>query len=206
MLKRKGQIAGSVVPGSAVRLTPSQLNAYTAAFAVIQPEFDELRQMGQQVRSLPHSILERVVEPSDIATTVTVEGIEWRTQAQLLKLPKSEMYLCRKSTGKEFAIVQCFQEGAPYAKTNGGTEILQTGNDSHQLVSDYAADIRHTLRFMASNLVAKAQRVAFEQFPEHNPGKVVRAVSERCLLALGESLMITESVGQTARRAQGVRI
>jgi hypothetical protein len=32
MLKRKGQMAESVVPGSTVRLTPGQLNAYTAAF------------------------------------------------------------------------------------------------------------------------------------------------------------------------------
>jgi hypothetical protein len=40
------------VPGSTVRLTPGQLNSYTAAFAAIQPEFDELRQMQRQVNRL----------------------------------------------------------------------------------------------------------------------------------------------------------
>ena len=47
----------SVVPGSTVRLT-RQLNAYTAAFEAISPEFDELRQMQRQVRQLPHINLE----------------------------------------------------------------------------------------------------------------------------------------------------
>ena len=48
MLKRKGQVVGSIVPGSTVRLTPGQLKAYTAAFEAISPEFDELRQMQEQ--------------------------------------------------------------------------------------------------------------------------------------------------------------
>ena len=59
---------------------------------------------------------------------------------------------------------------------------------------------------MASNLVAKAQRVAFERFPEHNPGKVVRAISERCLLVVGESLAVSESVCQPTRQVRGIRI
>jgi len=41
MLSRKGQIVQSIAPGSTVRLANSQINAYTAAFAAIQPEFDE---------------------------------------------------------------------------------------------------------------------------------------------------------------------
>ena len=36
---------------------------------------------------------------------------------------------------------------------------------------EFAAQARHTLRFMASNLVGKVQKVIWERFPEHNPGK-----------------------------------
>jgi hypothetical protein len=32
---------------------------------------------------------------------------------------------------------------------------------------------------------------------------VVRAISERCLLAVGESLTVMESVSQTTRQARG---
>ena len=206
MLKRKGQVTDFLMPGSTVRLTPGQLNAYTAAFTFIQPEFDEMRQMQQQVDRFPQTTLEQLAGSSGMTATITAEGIEWETQTQLLILPKCEIYLCRKSSGKEFAIIQRFQEDAPYAKTNGNSEILQTGNDARQLVSDYTGEAQHTLRFMASNLVAKTQCVAFERFPEHNPGKVVRAISERCLLVVSESLGVTESVCQTTHQVRGIRI
>jgi flagellar biosynthesis component FlhA len=205
MLKGKRQLARSVVPGSTVALTNRQLHAYTAAFAAISPEFDEMQQMGQQVRNLPRSILEAAAESSD-AATITVGGIVWQTQAQLLKLPKSTVYLCRHPTENEFAIIQQFPAESAYAKANGQGEILLRNDDSRQLVSEYVGRAQHTLRFMASNLVARAQHVAFERFPECNPGNVVQAISERCLLAVGESLTVMESVGQTTRQTRGIRI
>ena len=73
-------------------------------------------------------------------------------------------------------------------------------------MSEYVGCAQHTLRFIASNLVARAQRVAFERFPEYNPGNVVQAISERCLHAVGESLTVMESVGQTTRQSRGIRI
>ena len=106
MLKRKGQVVGSIVPGSTVRLTPGQLNAYTAAFEAISPEFDELRQTQRQVDKLPHTILEQPSSSPDTIATITAEGIEWQTQAQLLTLPKSAVLLCRHPTENEFAIIQ----------------------------------------------------------------------------------------------------
>src|ERR1700686_5426965 len=108
MLKRKGQVVGAMVPGSTVRLTPGQLNAYTAAFEAISPEFDELRQMQRQVPKLPHAILEQPSSSPDTATTITAEGIEWQWQAQLLTLPKSAVLLCRHPMENEFAIIQQF--------------------------------------------------------------------------------------------------
>ena len=194
MLKGKRQLARSGVPGSTVALTDGQLRAYLAAFAAIAPEFDEMRQMRQQVSNLPRSILEPAAESSDAATTITVGGIDWQSQAQLLKLPKSTVFLCRHRTKNEFAIIQQFPAESAYAKANGQSEILLRNDDSRQLVSEYVGRAQHTLRFMASNLVARAQRVAFERFPECNPGNIVQAISERCLYAGGESLTVMEPV------------
>jgi hypothetical protein len=206
MLKRKGQVVGSIVPGSTVRLTPGQLNAYTTVFAAISPEFDELRQLQRQVDRFPQAALQQTAGSPDAAAPITAEGIEWQRQAQLLTLPKSVVLLCRHPTENEFAIIQQFSAESAYAKANGQGEILLRGADPRQLVSEYAGWAQHTLRFMASNLVSKAQRVSFEQFPEYNPGKVMRAISERCLLAVGESLTVMEPVRQTPRHARGIGV
>ena len=206
MLKRKGQVVGAIVPGSTVRLSPGQFKAYTAAFEAISPEFDELRQIQRQVDKLPHAILEQPSSSPDTVATITAEGIEWKTQAQLLTLPKSAILLCRHPTENEFAIIQRFPAESAYAKANGQGEILLKSADAGHLVNEYAGWAQHTLRFMASNLVSKAQCVAFEQFPEHSPGRVTRAISERCLLAVGESLTVMESVRQTTRHARGIGV
>jgi hypothetical protein len=206
MLKRHGEIPGSIVPGSTVRLTTGQFNAYTAAFATIQPEFDEMRQIERQVKRFTEMTLDRSTDSDDGAVTIVADGTEWQAQAQLLKLPKSAIFLCRERMGNECAIIQRFSPESTYAKANGQDEILSRAADPRHLVSEYAALFQHTLRFMASNLVAKAQRVAFEQFPEHRPGKVVRAISERCLLAVGESLTLAESAREAIPQRRGLRI
>ncbi|MGO9609934.1 MAG: hypothetical protein ACLPT4_09885 [Verrucomicrobiia bacterium] len=121
-------------------------------------------------------------------------------------MPKSAVLLCRHPTENEFAIIQRFPAESAYAKANGQGEILLKNADAGHLVNEYAGRAQHTLRFMASNLVSKAQRVAFEQFPEHNPGRVTRAISDRCLLAVGESLTVMEPVRQTTRYARGIGV
>ncbi|HUK82750.1 MAG TPA: hypothetical protein VLZ12_09005 [Verrucomicrobiae bacterium] len=206
MLKRKRQAAYSLVPGSSVRLTAGELNAYTAAFSMIQPEFEELRQMQRQMESFLQAALEPSPQSPATPTGVTAEGIEWQAQSQLLQLPKSAILLCRHLVKDEFAIIQQFPADSGYAKARGQAEVLQRASDPRELVREYGNQVQHTLRFMASNLVAKAQRVAFEQFPEHNPGKVVNAISQRCRLAVGESLTVLEPMNQATRQAHGVRI
>jgi hypothetical protein len=206
MLKRKGEISGLIVPGSTLRLTSAQFNAYTAAFAAIQPEFDEMRQMQRQLNRFPETTLDPPTDSDDAALTIVAEGIEWQARVRLLTLPKSAIFLCRRPTENEYAIIQHLPPEPAYAKANGQEEILLRGADPRHLVGEYAGLVQHTLRFMASNLVAKAQRVAFEQFPEYRPGKVVRAISERCLLAVGESLTLAKSVRETIRQTQGNRI
>ena len=93
MLKRNGEIPGSIVPAATVRLTTGQFNAYTAAFATIQPEFDEMRQMQRQLKRFPEMTSNRPADSDDGAVTIVAHGIEWQAQAQLLKLPKSAIFL-----------------------------------------------------------------------------------------------------------------
>ncbi|HUJ11145.1 MAG TPA: hypothetical protein VL171_14075 [Verrucomicrobiae bacterium] len=205
MLKRKGQFIRSPVPGSTVRLAANQMNAYAAAFAAIRPEFDELRKMQRQVRTIPQTALRQTAGSPEAGGCIAADGIDWRVQAQLLELPKSGIFLCRHPTENKFAIIQQFPADTPYAKTNGQAEVLLRGVDPRQLVREYAGWAQHTLRFMASNLVTRARRVTFEQFPEHNPGRIVRAISERCLLAVGESWTMSESLRETNRQARGIR-
>ena len=164
LLKRKGQIVESVARGSTTRFTHGEREAYTPAFEAIQPELDELRQIQRQVRSFQQTIGKRRAGLSDASAIVTVEGIKWHAQALLLRLPKCAIFLCRHPTENEFAIVHLFPAESAYAIANGRDRILLRSANPHQLVCQYAAEARHTLRFMASNLVAKAQRVAWEQF------------------------------------------
>ncbi len=208
MLKRKGQIVESVARGSTARFTHGEREAYTAAFEAIQPELDELRQIHRQVRSFQQTTWKRRASLSDPIAIITVEGIEWHAQALLLRLPKCAIFLCRHPTENEFAIIHLFPAESAYAIANGRDQILLRSANPHQLVRQYAAEARHTLRFMASNLVARAQRVAWEQFPEQSPGMVVRAISWRCRQVVGnrESVMEAERAGHTARQARGMRV
>jgi hypothetical protein len=136
MLKRNGEIPGSIVPGSTVRLTTGQFNAYTAAFATIQPEFDEMRQMQRQLKRFPEMTSNRPTDSDDGAVTIVADGIEWQAQAQLLKLPKSAIFLCRERTGNECAIIQRFLPESAYAEANGQEEILSRGVDPRHLVAN----------------------------------------------------------------------
>jgi hypothetical protein len=208
MLKRKGQIVESVASGSPARFTHGEQEAYTAAFKTIQPEFDVIRQIQREVRSFQQTTWKLREGLSDAIAIVTVEGIEWHAQAPLLRLPKCAVFLCRHPTENEFAIIHLFPAESAYAKANGQDQVLLRNSNLRQLVGEYAACVQHTLRFMASNLVARAQRVAWEQFPEQSPGKVVRAISWRCYQVAGnrESVMDAERAGHTARQARGMRV
>jgi len=56
--------------------------------------------------------------------------------------------------------------------------------------------------------MARAQKVAWEQFPDHNPKRVVHALSERCYEALSEKEVVkqAQSVRQTQRRSRSIGI
>lgn len=208
MLKRKGQKSESVVPRFARKFTRSEVDAYAAAFNAIKPEFEQLSQVKQQLETFPRQSPKPQADPFGTNAIIAIDGLEWQSQVWLLKLPASDIFLCRDLRETRFAIIQRFQTESPYAKANGHAEILLHGEDASQLVREYAAEVSHTLRFMASNAVTKAQRVAWENFEQHNPGKIVRAISECCRQVLGNRVCVSESetVHRPIRHARGVGI
>jgi len=93
---------------------------------------------------------------------------------------------------------------SPYAKANGTAEILMQGSDARQLTEDFTADARLTLEFMASNLTAKAQKIVWEQFPDHRPGRIVAAISDRCRQAVANEETISQKATRSISRGIGV--
>ena len=47
---------------------------------------------------------------------------------------------------------------------------------------------------MASNEVATAQRIIWEQFHEHRPARLMAAISERCGLAVADEETMTQKI------------
>jgi hypothetical protein len=78
------------------------------------------------------------------------------------------------------------------------------GDRNRQLTEDFNAEARLTLEFMASNLTAKAQKIAWEQFPDHRPGRIVAAVSDRCRQAVANEETISQDRKRSVRRGIGV--
>src|SRR2546430_5493315 len=211
MVRRNGQPAEHTVPGFAGRLTHSELEAYDAAFRTIRQEFSELEKLQDQVNHLAKI---RWDHPAALRhfTSLLTEDARWDAYGVLLKTSASEVLLCQKGQGTEWAAIQRLSVSAPYAQAHGATDVLVTGNDARAVTNEYAAQAQHTLRFMASNLVAKAQKVVWDQYSHANPDRVMRALSERCAHAVKntevvrEIQSVTQSVVEPPRRSRGIRI
>jgi len=114
----------------------------------------------------------------------------WQVHSTLLNLGQSDILLCERQN--EFAVIERFRDGSPYAKANGIAEILLEGDNPREVAAAFHANARHTLEFMASNQVATAQRVIWGHFQEHNPARLVEAISERCRLAVSDEETISQ--------------
>jgi hypothetical protein len=53
---------------------------------------------------------------------------------------------------------------------------------------------------------APAQKVIWEQFPDHRPARVVAAISERCRLAVSNEETISETRKMNQSNGRGMRI
>src|ERR1700744_1333204 len=197
-LKRNGELCKHAVPGFVGKLTPSELDTYNAAFAVIKDEFDSLERIKNDVKELtmnPNRFTTSDAQVSNQSIADMSEGecnaVPWDVRSRLLKLNQSQVFLCERelgtSEGKEFAVIELFKDDSSYAQANGNTRVLVTGNNPVLVVQDYAANAEHTLHFMASNMVASAQKVVWERVASQNPSRVIRAISDRCAQAVGDA-------------------
>lgn len=207
MLKRNGQLLQHEVPAYEGRFTDAELASYQAAFTAIEREYKHIESVKSQLERLEVVRWEKS-DPKPFDSVAMRDGIEWKAYALLLTLPKSDVLLCRKPEG-EWAIVQRFKSNGRYAEKNGNAAVLLTGNDSvRELVGEYIGQAEHTLRFMARNLTARAQEVVWGKYPDNSPSRVMRAISQRCALAVDnpEALHQSQTQQQSMRPSRGMRI
>ncbi|HEY5298603.1 MAG TPA: hypothetical protein VIK59_11845 [Verrucomicrobiae bacterium] len=95
------------VPGFVGKLTPSELDTYNAAFAVIKDEFASLERIKNDIKELTVNPI-RFMRPDaqitirDIADTSEGErhAAQWDVRSRLLKLNQSQIFLWRKVAGR----------------------------------------------------------------------------------------------------------
>lgn len=207
MLKRNGEFLRHEVPGYDRRFTDSEIASYKAAFATIEKDYQQVEGVKQQLDKLAKVRWDRPV-PEAFETVAAQDGSQWKAHASLLKLPKSDVLLCRKSEGGDWAIVQRLKEDGRYADAHGKASVLLAGSDPRELVNEYIGQAEHTLRFMARNLTARAQEVVWEKYPDNNPSQVMRAISQRCALAVDnpEALHQRQTIEQGMKQSRGMSI
>jgi hypothetical protein len=183
------------VPGHQRFLTEGEIEGYRAAYGAVAKEVAEVEDFKKQLG------IERQFPQSDKMEIDTAQTGRWEVREALLNLNRSEIVLCQR--GNDFAVIERFEEESPYAQTNGSAQILLQGNNAGELKSEFQANARHTLAFMASNATAKAQGIVWGYFQEHKPELVMEAISERCQQAAANqetnSRKITQSINRGMR-------
>jgi hypothetical protein len=172
-IERNAESIEYSVPHYSGHFTENEIQGYRAAFGSIASQFNALNGLKMQLDKL-----DALPTNEDAYAHIG----RWKMCAKLLNLGQSEVLLYRLSG--EFAVIERFQDESVYAKNNNGTEVLLKGNHIEQLVDDFKANAHHTLRFMACNLTAKAQKIVWEKFPDSKPGEIMAAISERCRQAV----------------------
>jgi len=195
---RDGRRSSYQIAGSEERFTESEINSYRAASSVIANPLESVRDMNRQMQvegQLPNS--------GDFEINTPQTG-QWEIHSALLNLNHGEILLCQR--GDEFAVIERLDEDSPYAQANGATRMLWQGNDAQALTEAFKDDAKLTLEFMASNLTARAQKIAWEQFPEQSPGEVVAAISQRCHQAIANEETISQHQKMDQNRDRGISI
>jgi hypothetical protein len=180
------------------RFAENEINGYRAASSAIARQLETVRDLNKQLSGSG-----QVSESCDIEIKIS-EMEKWKVRSALLNLNHGEILLCQR--GDEFAVIERFHEGSPYAQANGNAQMLWRGNDAQAVADAFKDDARLTLRFMVSNLTAKAQKIVWEQFPDHRPGHVVAAISERCHQAIANAETISQDQKLTRSISHGVRM
>lgn len=197
MLKRDGN---PIQRPAGHQLTRGEQDAFNDAFEAIKGELESLERTKLSIRELASDASVFTIQPGPPAEGVieipNVPVDRWQRRSTLLRLGKSEVFLCDRTVSgfKEFAVIEQFNPNSPFARANGNAGVLLTGPDPVRLVQDYADDAQQTLNLMANNLLAKAHRIVWERFANTSPVRVIQAISEKCLEAA--------SLGHSAQQRQ----
>jgi hypothetical protein len=203
MLKRDGKPLSPLraVPGFSERLDEAAFASYHTAFATIQRGYSQIENVKKQLNQLRSVQWERPL-PKPFATFNTPDGKQWNAVGILVGLPRSQVLLCKRSDENEWAVVQRLKSGGSYAQSHGDATVLLGGhNNPRGAAEEYIGQAEHTLRFMARNLTAKAQEVVWEKYPDNNPSQVMRAISERCALAVDNPEALRHQQKQNIERS-----
>jgi hypothetical protein len=188
-LKRAGEHLEYRVPGGDdLHFTDSEMKGYRAAFSVIAPEFESLGKLRKQLEK-PATV---VASPEKEICTSQL-GV-WQVRSTLLNLGRSDILLCQRKN--EFAVIERFRDESLFAKANGNAQILLDGNDPMRLANAFKENAQLTLEFMASNMVAKAQKILWQQYAGDREQRLIEAISERCRLAVSDE----ETISQTQEK------
>ncbi|MCL4788604.1 MAG: hypothetical protein KJ070_17720 [Verrucomicrobia bacterium] len=196
-LKPDGQIVLPYRVGDC-RFSETEINGYRAASSAIASQLSHAKDLNRQL-----SKDAQLPESCDFEVSMS-ESERWEVRSALLNLKHGEILLCQR--GDEFAVIERFNGDSPYAQANGEAQMIWKGNDAQAVADAFKDDARLTLRFMVSNLTAKAQKIVWEQFPDHRPGNVVAAISERCHQAIANEETISQDQKVTRSISYGVRM
>jgi hypothetical protein len=208
MLKKGGQPWIPRGPrGSGNDLVGEEALAYRRVSDSMQRDLHLMEKIKEQLNALEQVRWERP-NPRVVETFRASDGTTWNVYAHLVKLPKSRILLCRPHNSSDWSVIQECEEGCAYARKHGRTEVLVHGQNVRDVVMDYVAQADHTLRFAERNLVAKAQKMVWQQYPQNNPGKIVEALMEHCDQAVTHKRSIGESQSEAENMSQsrGVRV
>jgi hypothetical protein len=195
MLKRSGELCQYCVPGFAGRLTESEHNLYLEALSVVKEQLLELSDFSHQLHKVSegHEVGKAVSASrnGDEPILTTQKPLaSWKVVNRILKLELGSILLCSrdKGDGQDYAIIRRFRPQSLYAKANGAIVVLAQGNDPTLLVQDYIERVRHTLRFMASDTVGRAQEIIWKNSNGRDVSRVVRAISDQFNEAVVEKI------------------
>lgn len=196
-LKRHGRPV-TRISGYDGRFNESEMDTYRLASSAIAKQLNVVQDLNKQLRGG-----DQMPESCDFEINTPQTG-HWEIRTALLNLNHGEIVLCQR--GDDYAVIERFHEDSPYAQAHGNAEILMQGNDLHQLMGEFKADARLTLEFMASNLAAKAQTIAWEQCPNHRAGDIVAAISQRCYQATANEETLSQSQKMDHHVSRGIRM
>ena len=196
-LKRNGESMAYRVPGYVGRFTETEIKGYRAAFGAIASELESVTRLRKELGRHALTPSEKEIHTPEIG--------RWLVRTRLLSLGQGEILLCQRAD-YDFAIVERFGSDSLYANANGSAEILSQGERNRPMTEGFKGNAQHTLEFMVSNLTAKAQKIVWEQFPDHRPGHIVAAISERCRLAIVNEETISQSQKVTHSTSRGMRV